>query len=69
METMMEALEQGWTISEVARFLARGKNNGGRGYLVTLANYRSHTLRRLFVPVSPESDDLLAYALKNPMLQ
>lgn len=69
METMMEALEQGWTISEVARFLAHGKDNGERGYLVTLANYRSHTLRRLYVPDSPESDDLLAYALKNPMLQ
>lgn len=69
METMIEALEQGWTVSEIARFLARGNNNEERGYLVTLANYSSHTLRRMYVPGSPESDGLLAYVLKNPVMQ
>ena len=66
METMIKALEQGWAVSEVARVLARGNNNEDRGYLVTLADYRQHMLRRLFVPDSPESHELLAYVIENP---
>jgi hypothetical protein len=69
METMIRALEQGWTISEVSRVLARGNNDEDRGYLVTLANYRLHALRRLYVADSPESSDLLAYVLEKPLAQ
>ena len=69
METMIKALEQGWMVSEVARVLARGHNNEDRGYLVTLANYRLHTLRRLYVPDTPESNDLLTYVMAKPVAQ
>jgi hypothetical protein len=68
METMIKALEQGWTVSEVARVLARG-NNEDRGFLVTLANYHQHTLQRLYVPDSPECNDLLTYVIEKPVTQ
>ena len=66
MDTMLKALEQGWTVSEVARVLARGKNKDDFGYLVTLANYSKHALRRVYVPESPESNDLLSYVMESP---
>ena len=66
MDTMINALEQGWMISEIARVLARGNKDENRGYMVTLANYRLHTLRRLFVPETSGSHDLIAYVMDHP---
>jgi hypothetical protein len=67
MENMINALEQGWTVSEVARFLARGNNDEDQGFLVTMANYNMHASCRLYVQDSPESNDLLGYIMERPL--
>lgn len=67
MQSMIEAMERGWTVTEVARVLASGRNDEDRGYLVTLANHRLHATRRLYVPHSPESTALLDFVKEKPL--
>ena len=59
MNTVVEALKKGWTISEVATVLAHGQNDEGRGYLVTLLEPDSYLLHKLYLPYSVEAEALL----------
>lgn len=62
MNSVVEALKKGWTISEVATVLARGRNDEGRGYLVTLLEPDSYLLHKLYLPYSVEAETLLNQA-------
>ena len=62
MKKMMEALNKGWTVSNVANVLARGQNDEGRGFLVTLAELKNHLSRKVYLPYSPEAETLLTNA-------
>ena len=62
MSNMIEALNTGWTISDVATVLASGKNDEGRGYLVTLIEPKIHMSRKVYLPYSPEAEALLNQA-------
>lgn len=62
MNKIIEALNKGWTISEVATVLASGQNDEGRGYLVTLAEPGIHRLHKLYLPYSAEVETLLSQA-------
>ena len=59
MGNMIDALKTGWTVSAVATVLARGRNDEGRGFLVTLLEPKSHMLRELYLPYSAEAETLL----------
>lgn len=59
MSKVIEALNKGWTISEVATVLARGRNDEGRGFLVTLVEPSYHMLREVYLPYSKETEALL----------
>ena len=63
MNKVMEALSQGWMISEVANVLARGSNDEGRGFLVTLSEPANHLLYQLYLPYSIEAESLLDQAI------
>jgi hypothetical protein len=56
---VIEAMKKGWMILEVAKVLARGGNDEGRGYLVTLAEPSNHTLHKLYLPYSSEVEAFL----------
>lgn len=62
MENILEALKKGWLVSEVTTVLARGGNDEGRGYLVTLLEPGSNILHELFLPYSLEAEALLNQA-------
>ena len=62
MQNMMEALKKGWTVSNVVNVLAHGQNDEGRGYLVTLAEFKNHLSREMYLPYSPEAERLLTNA-------
>jgi hypothetical protein len=57
---LLAALDEGWSILEMADFLAHGKNAEGRGYLLTLAHSRPMRTRKWEVAHSPEMEALLA---------
>ena len=59
MSSVMDALKTGWTVSAVATVLARGQNDEGRGFLVTLMEPKNHMLRELYLPYSVEAEVLL----------
>ena len=59
MDIVVEALTIGWIISEVATVLARGRNDEGRGYLVTLIEPDNYLLHKLYLPYSVEVEALL----------
>ena len=59
MNKVIDALNKGWTISEVATVLARGRNDEGRGYLVTLMEPKNYMLHKLYLPYSVEAETLL----------
>lgn len=59
MNNVIHALQDGWTVSQVATVLAHGRNDEGRGFLVTLAEPHLHMLRELYLPYSQEAETLL----------
>ena len=62
MKNMIEALDNGWTVSTVSNVLAHGRNDEGRGFLVTLAEPKNHLSREMYLPYSTEAETLLANA-------
>jgi hypothetical protein len=62
MDKVKEALKKGWMVSEVATVLARGGNDEGRGYLVTLMEPDSYVLHEMYLPYSLEAEALLNQA-------
>ena len=62
MQNMIEALGNGWTVSDVSNVLAHGQNDEGRGYIVTLAEQKMHLSREMYLPYSPEAEAFLANA-------
>ncbi len=62
MNGFIEALQKGWMVSEVATVLARGTNDEGRGYLVTLLEPGRYLLHELYLPYSVEAEALLNQA-------
>jgi len=62
MSNVLEALNKGWTVLDVANVLARGQNDEGRGFLVTLMQSENHISRSLYLPYSPEAETLLNQA-------
>ena len=62
MKNMIEALDKGWMVSNVANVLAHGRNDEGRGFLVILAEPKKHLSREMYLPYSPEAETFLANA-------
>jgi len=63
MKNFIEAIRKGWTVSDVANVLAHGRNDEGRGFLVTLMVPKNHMSRQVYLPYSPETEMLLNQAL------
>ncbi|MGB7875101.1 MAG: hypothetical protein WBL25_12015 [Anaerolineales bacterium] len=59
MSNMLEALKSGWTVSDVTTVLAHGRNDEGRGFLVTLMQPKNHMSRKVYLPYSAETETLL----------
>ena len=59
MSNVLEALKDGWTVADVATVLAHGRNDEGRGFLVTLMQPKSHLSRKVYLPYSIEIESLL----------
>ena len=59
MGNFVDALRKGWTVSDVANVLARGQNDEGRGFLVTLMEPKNHMSRQVYLPYSLETERLL----------
>ena len=62
MSNFVEAIKKGWTVSDVANVLAHGQNDEGRGFLVTLMETKYHLSRQVYLPYSPETEQLLNQA-------
>jgi len=62
MGKFIEAINTGWTVSNVANVLAHGQNDEGRGFLVTLMELKNHMSRQVYLPYSPETETLLNQA-------
>ena len=62
MGNFVEAIQKGWTVSDVANVLAHGQNDEGRGFLVTLMEPKIHMSRQVYLPYSPETEILLNQA-------
>jgi hypothetical protein len=62
MGNFVEAIKKGWTVSDVANVLAHGRNDEGRGFLVTLMETKNHLSRQVYLPYSPETEMLLNQA-------
>ena len=62
MGNVIEALKRGWSVLDVATVLAHGKNDEGRGFLVTLMEPKNHMSRKVYLPYSPETEALLNQA-------
>ena len=59
MINVITALKKGWTVSEVARVLAHGQNDEGRGFLVTLMEPKNHMSCEMYLPYSTETETFL----------
>ena len=57
MGNFVDALRKGWT-----NVLAPGKNDEGRGFLVTLMEPKNHMSRQVYLPYTPETEVLLNQA-------
>jgi hypothetical protein len=57
---ILAALDEGWQIVEAADMLAHGKNDEGRGYVLTLMHSRRMLTHEWNVMRSPEIDFLLS---------
>jgi len=62
MGNFIEAIKKDWTVSDVANVLAHGRNDEGRGFLVTLMEPKNHMSRQVYLPYSPETEMLLNQA-------
>jgi len=62
MSNVLEALDRGWTVLDVTNVLARGQNDEGRGFLVTLMQTENHISRKVYLPYTPEAEALLNQA-------
>jgi hypothetical protein len=62
LSNVIEALNTGWTVSDVANVLAHGQNDEGRGFLVRLVQTANHLAREMYLPYSPETEALLKQA-------
>lgn len=62
MSTVIEVLNKGWTVSEIAKVLARGRNDEGRGFLVTLMEPKNYISHKVYLPYSAETEALLKRA-------
>ena len=62
MSNVVDALKKGWTVSEVATVLAHGRNDEGRGFLVTLVEPKNHMSREMYLPYSMETETFLERA-------
>ena len=60
MSHIKKALHNGWLILEATRVLAHGKNDNGRGYILTLSNPSGSLQRAYFLRASTETEALLA---------
>ena len=60
MNKVKKAMRQGWMILEATKVLARGGNDQGRGYVLTLSNPTGNLQRAYFLPGSTETEALLA---------
>lgn len=60
MSNVKTALQKGWLILEATRVLARGRNDNGRGYIVTLSNPSGSLQRAYFMSATTETEALLA---------
>ena len=62
MKEVLKALNSGWMVSDVTTILARGMNDEGRGYLVTLLEPKTYLLQEFYLPYSLEAETLLNQA-------
>jgi hypothetical protein len=62
MDQVIDALKKGWMVSEVTTVLARGRNDEGRGFLVTLLEPGSYKIHKMYLPYSLEAETLLNQA-------
>jgi len=62
LSNVIEALNTGWTVSDVATVLAHGQNDEGRGFLVRLVQTSNHLAREMYLPYSQETEALLKQA-------
>ena len=62
MSNVIEALNTGWIVLNVATVLAHGQNDEGCGFLVRLMEPRNHMSREVYLPYSPETEVLLNQA-------
>jgi hypothetical protein len=58
---LLSALDEGWIIAEAAHLLASGRNDEGRGYVLTLIHKERPIVRELTVGRTPKIEALLAY--------
>ena len=56
---LLSALDEGWTITDVVRLLAHGRNDEGRSYIVTLMHPHRLQVYRMTVAQNAHSDALL----------
>lgn len=59
MSDFMKAIKSGAQVSSVAHVLAKGVNNEGKGYLVTLFDVVDMTERDYYLPFNAETVELL----------
>ena len=62
MGNFVEALDKGWTVSDVANVLVHWQNDEGRGFLVTLMEPKNHMSRQVYLSYSPETELFLNQA-------
>jgi hypothetical protein len=58
---LLSALDEGWIIAEAAHLLASGRNDEGRGYMLTLIHKGKMVVREMTVARTSKIDALLAY--------
>jgi hypothetical protein len=58
---LLSALDEGWIIVEATQMLASGRNDEGRGYLLTLIHKGKLIVREITVARTLQIDALLAY--------
>jgi hypothetical protein len=62
MSNFIEALKDGWTVSDVANVLAHGRNDEGRGFLIKLMEPKNHLSREVYLPYTAETEAMLSQA-------
>jgi hypothetical protein len=62
MSNIVDASKTGCTVSDFAIVLAHGRNDEGRGFLVTLVEPKIHMSREVYLPYSTETEAMLKRA-------